>query len=282
MKEQIPTHKIQEKITTGIFLKRYQDGKATQNGNPTPVIEYAHRDNHYLFYLQEKGENCYLIDFKEYKITGTGLVCVLPGQVHLGVTMDNVSGWLLGIDSLFVKDEWKELLEMAPVAGNTLVPDTETLNDLKFGFSLLNRKIQSADHLLAQDAATLLIGMIAQLYRQRLPVASNKRQATIVIQFKSLLARHLKTVKSPAQYASMLHLSPSYLNEAVKNITGFPVSYWIQYAVTLEAKRLLFYTEKSISEVAFELGYNDNAYFTRLFAKASGVSPTQFRANYRK
>ncbi|MDR1882538.1 MAG: AraC family transcriptional regulator, partial [Prevotella sp.] len=103
-----------------------------------------------------------------------------------------------------------------------------------------------------------------------------------VLQFKSLLADHLKTVKSPAQYASMLHLSPSYLNEAVKGVTGFPVSYWIQYAVTLEAKRLLFYTEKSISEVAFELGYDDNAYFTRLFTKASGVSPTRFRANYRK
>ncbi|MDR1984621.1 MAG: hypothetical protein LBQ28_07350, partial [Prevotellaceae bacterium] len=211
MKGRIPIHKIQEKFTTGIFLKRYQDGKATQNGNPAPVVEYAHRDNHYLFYLQEKGENRSLIDFKEYKITGAGLACVLPGQVHLGVAMDNVSGWLLGIDSLFVKDEWKYPLETVLISGNTLVPDTETLNDLKFGFSLLNRKIQAADHLLAQHAATLLIGMIAQLYRQRLPLASNKRQATIVLQFKSLLADHLKTVKSPAQYASMLHLSPSYL-----------------------------------------------------------------------
>jgi AraC-like DNA-binding protein len=223
-----------------------------------------------------------LIDFREYTVTDIALACVLPGQVHLGVEMNNVSGWLLGIDSLFVKDEWKESLETVLVSGNTLVPDTETLEELKFAFSLLNRKIHAANHSTAQHAATLLIGMIAELYGKRLPPISGKRPATVTLQFKSLLAQHLKTVKSPAQYASMLHISLPYLNEAVKSVTGFPVGYWIQYAITLEAKRLLFYTEKSIKEIAFELGYNDNAYFTRLFTKASGMSPVQFRANYRR
>jgi AraC-like DNA-binding protein len=282
MKGRIPVHKIQEKFTMGIFLKRFQGGMATINGHPAPVVEYAHRDDHYIFYFQEKGENTSLIDFEEYNVTGAGLACILPGQVHLGVVMNNVSGWLLGIDSFFVKDERKESLETVLVAGNILVPDPETLSDLQFVFSLLNRKMLAADYPLAQDAATLLIGMIAQLYRQRLPSAPNKRQVTIAFKFKSLLAEHWKTVKSPAQYASMLHLSPSYLNEAVKNVTGFTVSYWIRHAVALEAKRLLFYTEKSISEVASELGYDDSFYFTRLFTKASGMSPTRFRANYRK
>jgi AraC-like DNA-binding protein len=282
IKGRIPVHKIREKFAAGIFLKRFQDGMVTINGRPAPVVEYAHRDDYYTFYLQEKGETSSLIDFKEYNVTGAGLACILPGQVHSGVAMNNVSGWLLGADPLFVKDEWKEPLETVLVSGNILVPDPETLNDLQFGFSLLNKKILAADYPLAQDAAILLTGMIAQLYRQRLPPASGKRQATIALKFKFLLAGNLKTVKSPSQYASMLHISPSYLNEAVKNVTGFTVSYWIRHAVTLEAKRLLFYTEKSISEVAFELGYDDNAYFTRLFTKVSGMSPTRFRANYRK
>jgi AraC-like DNA-binding protein len=284
MKELIPIHKIQEKFMTGIFLKRYRDGKAIVNGNPAPAYpEYLHSDNHYLFALQEKGESGLLIDFKKYAMTGATLICILPGQVHFGVEMNDVTGWVLGIDPLYVKDEWKESLETVLVSGNTLVPDMETLNDLRFVFSLLDRKIQSSDHSLAQHTAILLTGMIAGLHQKRLPpAAANKRLATIAFQFKSLLARHLKTVKSPLQYASMLHISPSYLNEAVKSVTGFPVSYWIRYAITLEARRLLFYTEKSIKEIAFELGYDDNAYFARLFTKTVGMSPTQFRANYRK
>jgi AraC-like DNA-binding protein len=97
-----------------------------------------------------------------------------------------------------------------------------------------------------------------------------------------LIAAHLTTVKSPAQYASLLNISPAYLNEAVKKTTGFAAGYWIRYAVALEAKRLLFYTDKSVKEIACELGYADHAYFTRLFPGMSGIPPTLFRANYRK
>lgn len=55
----------------------------------------------------------------------------------------------------------------------------------------------------------------------------------------------------------------SYLNECVKNITGFSVSYHIQQRIILEAKRMLFYTNKSIKEIAIELGYDDYPYFSK-------------------
>ncbi|MDR1153819.1 MAG: AraC family transcriptional regulator, partial [Bacteroidales bacterium] len=184
-------------------------------------------------------------------------------------------------------DEWKEIFETVPVSGNpVIVPDAETLRDLQFCFELLDRKIQSANRLSAQHTvyalATALAGIIAELYRQHQVETFNKRLMSITLQFKTLVAAHLKTVKSPTQYASMLHISPTYLNEAVKTITGFTAGYWIQYAVMLEAKRLLFYTDRSIKEIAFELGYGDHTYFTRLFTKLSGMSPSLFRADYRK
>ncbi|MDR0844534.1 MAG: helix-turn-helix domain-containing protein [Tannerella sp.] len=278
----IPTHKIHEKFATGIFLKRYQDGEISLNGSPASGVKEIHRDNHYLFIFQEKGEFCLQIDFREYRTTDAMLICILPGQVHFGAEFGNVTGWVLGIDALFVRDEWKDLFEAILISGNTTALDSEALSDLKYGFTLLDRKIQSGSGSLAQDAAALLTGMMAELYRQRLPVASNQRLTAITLQFKSLFADHLKTLKKPSQYAALLHISSAYLNEAVKSVTGFPAGYWIQYAVVLEAKRLLFYTGKSVGEIAFELGYDDNAYFTRLFTKSSGLSPTQFRMNYRK
>ena len=89
-------------------------------------------------------------------------------------------------------------------------------------------------------------------------------------------------MKSPAEYAAALNLSLSYLNEAVKACTGFAVSYWIQYEVILEAKRLLYHTDYNVKEIANELGYEDHAYFSRLFKKMVVQTPVEFRRRYRE
>jgi AraC-like DNA-binding protein len=89
-------------------------------------------------------------------------------------------------------------------------------------------------------------------------------------------------LKRPSEYASELNLSPAYLNEAVKKMTELSVSDCIRNEIVLQAKRLLFYTHQSVKEIACSLGYDDYSYFTRLFTKSAGVSPTQFRKNYRK
>ncbi|MDR0613588.1 MAG: AraC family transcriptional regulator [Dysgonamonadaceae bacterium] len=284
--DKIPVHKLHEKSSSGILLKYIRDGIVTQDTD-TLLLGEAHRDNHYLFFFQERGEIYGLIDFREYHIQNIALGCILPGQVHLLDVVSDWAGWVMCMDTLFIKDEWKEIFETVLISGNSIiVPDTETQDDLRFGFALMDRKIQSVNRSSAQHVvyalATAIAGMIAEAYRQHQSGAFNKRLMSITLQFKTLIAAHLKTVKSPVHYASMLNISPAYLTEAVKKTTGFPAGYWIQFAAMLEAKRLLFYTDRSIREIAFELGYDDHTYFTRLFTKLSGMSPTLFRANYRK
>ncbi|HAR37126.1 MAG TPA: AraC family transcriptional regulator, partial [Porphyromonadaceae bacterium] len=73
-----------------------------------------------------------------------------------------------------------------------------------------------------------------------------------------------------------------YLYEAVKQTTGQSVSHYIHNEIVIQAKRLLFYTDRSVKEIALELGYEDYAYFTRLFTKTSKLSPTQFRKKHLK
>lgn len=71
----------------------------------------------------------------------------------------------------------------------------------------------------------------------------------------------------------------SYLNDTVKAVTGFSLSYFIQQEILAEAQRLLFYTELSIKEIADRLGYEDPKYFIRFFGKGKGESPSLFRKN---
>ena len=135
-----------------------------------------------------------------------------------------------------------------------------------------------------RGATDAVVGIVAAHYKERaqLPEQNNLRIYTITKQFRSLLMISFRMMKSPSEYAEALNLSPSYLNEAVKQVTGSPVSFWIQQEVILEAKRMLFYTENTVKEIAHALGYQDHTYFIRLFSKVEGMPPLQFRQRYRK
>jgi len=128
-----------------------------------------------------------------------------------------------------------------------------------------------------------VLGMFAEEYSRPAQYDGKKeaRNTVITRQFKTLLFSHYKTMKKPTDYAGVLKISTPYLNEAVKTYSGFTVSYWIQKMIITEAKRLLYYTDLAVKEIAYELGYDDHAYFSRLFTLAEKLSPVGYRKKYR-
>lgn len=78
-------------------------------------------------------------------------------------------------------------------------------------------------------------------------------------------------------YADELIVTPNYLNEVIKKITGFPASHHIQQRIVLEAKRQAAYSNLSMKEVAYQLGFDDMAHFSKFFKNASGQSFTDFK-----
>ena len=99
----------------------------------------------------------------------------------------------------------------------------------------------------------------------------------ITKEFKLLLERNFILMKRPSNYANALNISTPYLNQCVRNTTGFSVSHHIQQRIILEAKRQLYHSKKSVKEIAFELGYEDYPYFSRLFKKMTGYTALEFR-----
>lgn len=77
--------------------------------------------------------------------------------------------------------------------------------------------------------------------------------------------------------ASMLNISPVYLNEVVKEVTGMSASSYIRNEMVLQAKRMLVYTGLSVKEISNRLGIEDCAYFSRLFTRTTGLPPSLFR-----
>lgn len=106
------------------------------------------------------------------------------------------------------------------------------------------------------------------------------RYKEIAWDFRELLESNIRTNRAPSFYAERLNITVAYLNEAVNAVCGMSVSRNIQDEIILQAKRQLVYTTASVKEIAQGLGFDDYSYFTRLFTKVAGVSPTLFRKNY--
>ncbi|MFJ5487500.1 helix-turn-helix transcriptional regulator, partial [Hansschlegelia beijingensis] len=84
-----------------------------------------------------------------------------------------------------------------------------------------------------------------------------------------------------SELARLTGLSESYFGHAFKAATGMPPHRWQLQARVRKAKRLIARAEASLSEIATELGFADQAHFTRVFRKLSGCTPMQWRATCR-
>jgi AraC-like DNA-binding protein len=98
--------------------------------------------------------------------------------------------------------------------------------------------------------------------------------------FSRHLEIHFREKHNVADYADLLHIAPKTLTHKFKNLNLDSPNQFIINRILLEAKRLLFYTDKAVKEIAYDLGYEDPAYFNRLFTNKIGNTPANFKKNY--
>ena len=248
-------------------------------------IEYAkqsHRDDGHSFFLLENGTVHIEIDFLQYELKPATVIYMHPNQVHRIVAFDNVtvSSWSINTENL--NPEYLKLLEdITPT--KPLLLNNETFSILSEAVSLTlkfnERKRDKLHHSLLKDSCNALVALVVSQYVEQVRSADKlSRFERVNKAFREELERNYTRIKGPAAYAQKLNISSPYLNECVKNATGYSVSHHIQQRIILEAKRLLFHSEKSVKEIAAELGYDDYPYFSRLFTSVTGMTALAFRS----
>lgn len=248
----------------------------------------AHRDDNYLLMFQRSGTSTVIVDFQEVTVSGRAIYAILPGQVHYGVSTSHTTAWVLALDPSCIREEFRTVLSDFNIRNQPL-PISSSKGDLfEQSFLLLSQMEERLQDDAADQTLLSMLNVCISLFvsccrgEKNLWSPSAARPQLIARQFRSLLLLSFREMKSPSAYAAVLNISPSYLNEVVKDTTGYPVSYWIQQEIILEAKRMLFYTNRTVKEISHLLGYTDTTYFIRLFSKVAGMSPLRFRGNYRK
>lgn len=268
----IPYSKIQEISASGIFVKhfgQYGEGR---------MKEYAHRDDYYIFAMLTEGSAAIEIDFQRVEINAREILIGLPQQVHRrprGETWD-AEGWLIAMSPEMLTEQELNIIEEATVASHVVRPEWGTTEDMNVLCSMLERyRGQSGVAVaLAKAVKSMAFSALGSLEGE-LP----GRYRTITLRLRRLLDSHLAEEKRPSAYAAMLNISEVYLNEAVKGATGMSVGAYVRSRVVTQARRMLVYTSQSSKEIAYALGYDDYAYFSKMFKKATGKSPSDYRKN---
>lgn len=122
----------------------------------------------------------------------------------------------------------------------------------------------------------LLLGQIAGAMMLTAPRDAAAEPAMLT-RFQTLLDENFTRHWSVADYARALAISPTHLTRLARVATGQPASALIEERLVREARRNLVYTNLSVSQIAYALGFDDPAYFSRVFTRAMGLSPRAFR-----
>jgi AraC family transcriptional activator of pobA len=249
--------------------------------NHSEGAKSAHRHDSHSFFLLEKGIVHIEIDFQKHIITAPSIIYVHPDQVHRTTAFDNMTVCSWAITSENLHPEYLKLLEdITPAKPLKLKDETFSIffETVALFMKFTERKDDKLYHSLLKDSCNGLVALVVSQYLELAkPVDKLLRFEVVTKFFRDLLERNYTTIKRPADYAEKLNITTAYLNECVKNTTGRPVSYHIQQRVILEAKRLLYYSARSVKEIAADLGYDDYPYFSRLFNKVTGMTALAFR-----
>ncbi|SFG02600.1 AraC-type DNA-binding protein [Algoriphagus hitonicola] len=102
-------------------------------------------------------------------------------------------------------------------------------------------------------------------------------KASLVYRFKKLINTHIMELHDVKEYCERLHVSPSYLNESVQEVLGINAKNLILEQLIIRIRKNLKFSEKSVKEISFDLGFSSPEYFSSFCKTHLGQSPSSYR-----
>ena len=244
---------------------------------------------YYKIYWIEDGSGTYDIDFTSFNIIGSGVFCISPGQIF-SVRNEKVKiAYEISFDKEFycVETHGKEIACNGLLFNNVHRATGVSIpkSDIPIFSTIIDNLIKEFDNpgnahreMLETYLRMFMIQTLRQIDEQELSkgAESHKKNQT-AIDFIALVDKQFRTVHSVREYAAQLFISPKSLTKKL-NALGYPTpTKVIRERLIIEAKRALKYSTENVKEIAFDLGFEDPAYFSRLFAKEEGMTPLKYR-----
>ncbi len=175
----------------------------------------------------------------------------------------------------------KGVLFYGAVALPVIHPSKEDVELLSLVWEMLEREMVSNDSLQEEMLQMMLkrfLIIYTRIYKSQVDLSQVENENVDVIrEYYFLVEQHFKEKFSVAEYSDLMHKSPKTLSNIFKKLGSKPPLQYIKDRRMLEAKRLLSYTDKPVSEIGYQLGFADIQSFSRFFKREEGVSPKDFK-----
>lgn len=258
---------------------------------PEDVLQHLlqpHKLSFYCFTFMDRGSATYTADLQDITISDSQLVFGLPNQIFVNPPKDkDTQDYKVGFDEntlALLPHSYPFLVN--PLNSNRITFDPDSKQRVKAIFSILFQLVHSpgkhknTEIILAYLNSLLTEFNSAYFQHENHGTVSNPKLSKYIA-FKLAVETHLTEQHDVQTIAEKLAMTTSSLYSIVKDFSGISPKEWITNRLIQEAQRKLQYSTLSVKELAYELGFNDPDYFSRLFKKSTGKSVSAFLADLR-
>lgn len=256
------------------------------------VITVPHRTEFYHIFWFQKGNPTHIIDFEKVKTEPNSLLFINKGRINV---FDLESGYdgkvLIFTDNFFCKAESdKKYLQQTILFNDLLdIPSIDLTNaspQLQTVFEAIEQELQNPyDQFKADIVRQLLYSflLLADREKRKQGFREIKKNADFdyTLLFKDLTEQQFTHNKTVGKYAAQMTITEKRLNQATTNVLGISPKQLIDERVILETKRLLAYTNDTIKEICYAIGFEEPTNFIKYFRKHTQTTPVEFREQFR-
>lgn len=255
--------------------------------------QHLHRPHRHSFYhlvMFTKGKGSHSVDFQKFDVKPFQIYFMVPGQVHSWHFEGDTDGYIVHFNEVL----FTSFLQNAHYPerfyffrGNT----EDSVCQLPVGVhekaaglfeSMLKELAEGKEHYL--DVIRLrLLELFILVERSGTGKRTKnvpRQKLTLLRSYQQLIDKNFRTIRLPKEYADMLYVTPNHLNALCQDLLGTTAGDLIRNRILLEAKRLLTNADMTITQIAYDLNFQDNSYFNRFFKKEEGITPDAFRKRF--
>lgn len=249
------------------------------------------RLNYFSLIWVKKGNGIVKVDFSEYDFTENQLLAFSPYQPFMLTADVKLEGVVINFHPEFfcIHRHQEEIACNGILFNNIYKPPYVTVDEQSQSIldMVVNQMItemqntELAQYELLVSYLKIFLITTTRLKNQQQPEVEpiNNDNATpfILQNLKNYIETNFKTKHSASDYADLLNITPKALAKITKSHFNKTLTDLISERIIIEAKRELYLTNKAVKEIAFELGYDDEHYFSRFFKNNAAVSPQMYR-----
>jgi AraC family transcriptional regulator, transcriptional activator of pobA len=250
-----------------------------------------HRHHYYEIIWLKNGSGIHHIDTTSYPYSGSVLFLLSPGQIHQLQQSEKAEGYVVrflpaifgdvkNVTDFILNTQLFENVQASPLL-KVPAPQFSVIDDLFLKISIEFNGYQKDKEPMLGAYLKILMMQIARLKHQQEIIQQHEMDAGFALfrNYKIAIEKYYTSTHLVQGYADLLHMQPRMLNTVARKYSGKSAGELITERILLEAKRYLYHNLESVKEIAFALGFEDPAYFTRLFKKHTGLSPVEYRLN---